>query len=75
MNQAKLNLLIMQHILILKITHYAAYSDTKDLAKRTMSNKSLKGIDYEIARNCKYDEYQRALVFYKNRGSGVSLNE
>ena len=40
-----------------------------------MSNKSLKGIDYEIARNCKYDEYQRALVFYKNRGSGVSLNE
>ena len=33
--------------------HAAAYSDTKDLAKRTISDKILKDRDYEIARNRK----------------------
>ena len=42
--------------------HDAAYFDNKDLAKRTISDKILKDKAYEIARNRKYDEYQRALA-------------
>ena len=37
--------------------HDAAYSDSKDLAKTTISDKILKDRAYEIARNPKY-EYQ-----------------
>ena len=61
--------------------HDAAYSESKDLAKKTISDKSLKDRAYEIARNWKYDGYQRASasVFYKffdkKTGSGVSVNE
>ena len=61
--------------------HDAAYSDSKDLAKRTISDKILKDETYEIARNCKYYGYQRALgstvyqFFGMKTGSGVSLNE
>ena len=40
----------------------AAYSDTKDLAKITISNKILKDRAYEIATNCNYDRYQRVLA-------------
>ena len=43
-------------------THDAAYSDSKDLAQRTISDKILKDRAYEIARNCKYDGYQRTLA-------------
>ena len=39
--------------------HDAAYSDSKDLAKRTISDKIWKDIAYEIARNCGYDGYQK----------------
>ena len=39
-----------------------AYSDSKGLAKRTISGKILKDRAYAIAINCKYDEYQRALT-------------
>ena len=59
----------------------AAYSDSKDLAKRVLSDKILRERAYEIARNCKYDGYQRALAsmvynfFYKKRGSKISVNE
>ena len=42
--------------------HDAAYSNSKDLAKGTISDKILKDKAYEIARNRKYDEYQRALA-------------
>ena len=42
--------------------HDAAYSDSKDLAKGTISDKIQNDSTYEIARNRKYDEYQRALV-------------
>ena len=42
--------------------HDAAYFDSKDLAKRTISDKSLKDRAYEIARNRGYDGYQRALA-------------
>ena len=61
--------------------HNAAYSDSKDLAKRTISDKILKDRAYEFARIRKYDEYQRELAnmvykfFDKKTGSGVSVNE
>ena len=42
--------------------HDAAYSDSKDLAKRTISDKILKDRAYGIARNGKYDRYQTALA-------------
>ena len=42
--------------------HDAAYSYGKDLAKRTISDKILKDRAYEIARNCNYDGYQKALA-------------
>ena len=38
--------------------HDAAYSDSKDLAKRTISDRILKRRAYEIARNRNYDRYQ-----------------
>ena len=37
------------------------YSDCKDLAKGTVSDKILKERAYKIARNPKYDKYQRRL--------------
>ena len=63
------------------LAHDAAYSDSKYLAKRTISDKILKNRAYEIARNCKYDGYQRALAsmvykfFDKKIETGVSINE
>ena len=57
--------------------HDAAYSDNKDLAKRTISDRILKDRAYEIARNRGYDGYQRALAsmvykfFDKTTGSGA----
>ena len=61
--------------------HDAAYFESKDLTKITISDKILKDIAYEIARNCGYDGYQRALAimiykfFDKNTGSEISINE
>ena len=40
-------------------THDAAYCDSKDLAKRTISDKILKGRADEMARNRVYNGYQR----------------
>ena len=40
----------------------AAYSDGKDIQKRTISEKILKNRAYEIAINRKYDGYKRALA-------------
>ena len=42
--------------------HDAAYSDGKDLIKRTIPDKILKDRAYKIARNRNYDEYQRTLA-------------
>ena len=42
--------------------HDAAYSDRKDLAKRTILDKVLKEKAYEIVKNPKYEGYQRGLV-------------
>ena len=59
--------------------HDAAYSNNKDFVKRTISDKILRDRAYEIARNRKYDGYQRALAsmvykfFDKETGSGVSV--
>ena len=61
--------------------HDAAYSDSKDLAKRTTSEKILKDRACEIAKNRKYDGYQRTLAsmvykfFDKKAGVGVSVIE
>ena len=42
--------------------HDVAYYDSKDLAKRTGSDRILKDRAYEIAINTKYDGYQRGLA-------------
>ena len=61
--------------------HDAAYSDSEDLAKRTISDKIVKDKASEIARNHKYYGYQTLLAsmvyrcFDKKTGSGVSVNE
>ena len=58
--------------------HDAAYSDSKDLTKRTVANKILKNKAFNIAKNPKYDGYQRGLAsmvykFFdkKSKESGV----
>ena len=61
--------------------HYAAYSDSKDLANRSISDKILKDIACEIATYWKHDGYQGAftsmvyMFFDKKAASGVSVNE
>ena len=42
--------------------HNAAYSDNKELVKRTISDKILRDRAYETARNHNYGRYQRALA-------------
>ena len=50
------------------------------MSKRSISNKILKDRVFEIATNCNYDRYQRALAsmvykfFDKKTGLGVSVN-
>ena len=39
-----------------------AYGDFKDLAKRTASDNVLRDKAFNIAKNPKYDEYQRRLA-------------
>ena len=47
--------------------HDIAYGKSKDLIKRTQSNKALKDKAFKIASDPKYDGYQRglALMVYK----------
>ena len=42
--------------------HDAAYSDSKDLTKRTVADKILKNKAFDIAKDPKYDGYQRELA-------------
>ena len=42
--------------------HDAAYSDSKDLTKRTVADKILRNKAFNIAKNPKYDGYQRGLA-------------
>ena len=58
--------------------HDAAYSDSKDLTKRTVADKILKNRVFNIAKDPKYDGYQRGLAsmvykFFdiKSKGSGA----
>ena len=57
------------------------YEDFKDLGKRTDSNKVLRDKAFNIAKNPKYDGYQRGLAsmvykFFdkKSAGRGVNTN-
>ena len=57
-----------------------AYGDFKDLLKRTSSGKLLRNKAFNIAKNPKYDGYQRGLVsmIYKffdkmSNGSGITM--
>ena len=62
-------------------THNATYSESKHLAKRTISDKILKDRAYDIVRNRGYDAYQRTLAsmvqkfFDKKTGSRLIVNE
>ena len=58
--------------------HDAAYSDSKDLTKRTVADKILKNKAFDIAKDPKYDGYQKGLAsmvykFFdkKSKGSGA----
>ena len=42
--------------------HDTAYGKSKDLAKRTQSDKVLRDKAFEIASDLKYDGYQRGLA-------------
>ena len=60
--------------------HDMAYGKSKDLVKRTQSDKVLRDKAFKIASDPKYDGYQRGLAsmiykFFdkKSRGSGVAL--
>ena len=54
--------------------HDAAYSNSKDLTKRTIADKILKNKAFDIAKDPKYDGYQRGLasMVYKFLDSKVS---
>ena len=68
--------------------HDAAYSDSKDLTKRTVADKVLRDKAFNIAKNSKYDGYEKgvASMVYKSfdktsasladkstKGSGVDI--
>ena len=62
--------------------HDMAYEDFKDLSRRTASDKVLRDKAFNIAKNPKYDGYQKGLAsmvykFFdkKSTGSGVANNE
>ena len=42
--------------------HDAAYSDSKDITKRTIADKILKNKEFDITKDPKYDGYQRGLA-------------
>ena len=65
-----------------RFQHNMPYGDFKDIARRIASDKVLKDKGFNIAKNAKYDDYQRGLAsmvynFFdkKSKGSGVSNNE
>ena len=55
-----------------------AYGDFKDLAKRTAADKVLRNKEFNIAKNAKYDGYQRGLAsmvykFFNKRTAGSGI--
>ena len=57
--------------------HDAAYSDCKDLTKRTVADKILKNKAFDIAKDPNYDGYQRGLasMVYKFFDSKVASSD
>ena len=58
--------------------HYMAYGDFKDLTRRTTSDKILHHKAFNIAKNPKYDGYQRGLAsmvykFFDKTASGSGI--
>ena len=56
-----------------------AYGDFKDLKRRTFSDKVLRDKAFNIAKNRKYDGYQRVLAsmaynFFDKKSAGSSAN-
>ena len=56
-----------------------AYEDFKDLARRTDSDKVLRDKAFNIAKNPRYDGYQRGLgsmvqTFFDKKSKGSSVN-
>ena len=61
--------------------HDMAYGDFKDLKRRTFSDKVLRDKAFNVAKNPKYDGYQRGIASMvykvfdkKSKGSGVANN-
>ena len=60
--------------------HDMAYAKSKDLIKRTQSDKVLRDKAFKIASDPKYDGYQRGLAsivnkFFDKKSSGSGVNE
>ena len=58
--------------------HDMAYGKTKDLVRRTQSDKVLRSKAFKIANDLKYDDYQRGLPsvvykFFNKKSSGSSI--
>ena len=56
-----------------------AYGEVKDLAKRTASDKVLKDKAFNVAKNPKYDGYQRVVAsmvyqFFDEKFAGSRIN-
>ena len=56
-----------------------AYGDFKDLKRRTLSDKVLRDKAFNVAKNPKYDGYQRGLasmvyIFFDKKSSGSGIN-
>ena len=61
--------------------HDMAHGDFKDIARRTVSDKVLRDKAFNIAKNPKYDAYQRGIASMvyklfdkKSKGSGVNIS-
>ena len=61
--------------------HDMAYGDFKDIARRTVSDKVLTDKAFNVAKNPKYDGYQKGLAsmiykFFdkKSKGNGVAIS-
>ena len=78
MQAANLNYLYINQLDKAYFAHDSAYSDGKDLTKRTQSDEVFRDKAFEIANNLKYNGYQRvvASMFYnffdeKSNGSDI----
>ena len=64
---------------LIRLLTYMASGDFKDFARRTASDKVLRGKAFNIAKNPKYDGYQRGLAatvykFFDKKSAGGSVN-